>query len=205
MPCVQGMPKADHPMTTIKITDASVEPLTLAQAKDHLRETLVDAGNDAYITALITVARQAAEDRLQRTLLETTLQRVLPGFPCSDAIKLSLPSVLSIDWVKYIDASGVEQTLAPTEYSLQPGSEPGQLWPAYGKSWPSHRCQPGAVHVQYKAGYGSTADKVPTPIVQWIKLALTDLYENRARSAERPAVPQQFADSLLDTYRVWSL
>ena len=64
-------------MPTIKITDATVEPLTLQEAKIHLNETLADAGNDAYISALITVARQAAEDRLGRTLIQTTLQRVI--------------------------------------------------------------------------------------------------------------------------------
>ena len=39
-------------MTTIRITDATVEPLTLDQAKRHLREDLDDAGNDEdiYIT-----------------------------------------------------------------------------------------------------------------------------------------------------------
>lgn len=61
------------------------------------------------------------------------------------------------------------------------------------------------MRVTYKAGYGTAAADVPAPIVSWIKLAMTDLYEQRARSAERPAVPMQFADGLLDAYRVWSL
>ena len=192
-------------MTTIKITDATVEPLTLQDAKTHLNETLDDAGNDAYISALITVARQAAEERLGRTLIQTTLQRVLGGFPCSDAIRLYRPNVLAVEWVKYIDTSGVQQTLAPSDYLLEPGSEPGLLWPAYGKGWPAHRSQPGAVLVQYQAGYGTTAAAVPAPIVHWIKLALTDLYENRARSSDRPAVPQDFAEGLLNGHHIWSL
>jgi hypothetical protein len=36
-------------------------------------------------------------------------------------------------------------------------------------------------------------------------LALGDMYNNRERSAEKPVVPQNFADALLDTYRLWSL
>lgn len=191
-------------MSTIKITDATVEPLSLLQAKQHLHETLEDAGNDAYISALITVARQAAEDRLQRTLLQTTLQTVLPGFPCGP-IKLHRPAILAVEWVKYIDAAGVEQTLAPADYTLQPGSEPGLLWPAFGKSWPAHRSQPGAVRVQYLAGYGTAPADIPATIVQWIKLVITDLYENRSRSSERPAVPQDFADGLLTGHHIWSL
>lgn len=192
-------------MPTIKITDATVEPLTLQEAKIHLNETLADAGNDAYISALITVARQAAEERLGRTLIQTTLQRVLYGFPWGEAIKLYRPPVLSVDWGKYIDTSGVQQTLVPSDYLLEPGSEPGLLWPAYGKGWPAHRSQPGAVRVQYQAGYGTTAAAVPAPIVHWIKLALTDLYENRARSSDRPAVPQDFAEGLLNGHHIWNL
>ena len=192
-------------MPTIKITDATVEPLTLQEAKIHLNETLDDAGNDAYISALITVARQAAEERLGRTLIQTTLQRVLYGFPWGEAIKLYRPPVLSVDWVKYIDTSGVQQTLAPSDYLLEPGSEPGLLWPTWGQRWPAVRHQPGAVVVQYQAGSGTTAAAVPAPIVHWIKLALTDLYENRARSSDRPAVPQDFAEGLLNGHHIWSL
>lgn len=192
-------------MTTIKIIDATVEPLTLQEAKIHLNETLDDAANDAYISALITVARQAAEERLGRTLIQTTLQRVLYGFPWGEAIKLYRPTVLSVDWVKYIDTSGVQQTMDPSAYLLEPGSEPGLLWPTWGQRWPAVRHQPGAVVVQYQAGYGTTAAAVPAPIVHWIKLALSDLYENRARSSDRPAVPQDFAEGLLNGHHIWNL
>lgn len=190
-------------MSTIKVTDATVEPLTLADAKAHLRETLMDANNDAYITALIKVARTEAENRLQRTLLETTWLLTLDCFP--SVIALSRPPLASVDWVKYLDAAGVLQTLSPSAYAARTTETPGQIVRAYGASWPTTQAQPGAVQVQYKAGYGTTADKVPVPIVQWIKLALTDLYENRGRSSDRPLLAQDFADGLLAEYRLWSV
>ena len=71
-------------MPTIKVTDATVEPITLAQAKAHLREEQDETHNDLLISSLITVARQAAEDRLQRTLIETTWLRTLDAFPRGD-------------------------------------------------------------------------------------------------------------------------
>lgn len=46
-------------MNTRTTTAPTVEPLTLAETKVHLREDLTDAGNDALITSLIAVARQA--------------------------------------------------------------------------------------------------------------------------------------------------
>lgn len=193
-------------MPTIKITDATVEPVTLAAAKAHLREDLVDPGNDLLISGLITVARQAAEDRLQRTLIQSTWQRTLNCFPSGGGpMQLYMPRVLTVEWVKYINPEGVLTTLDPAAYEVDATEEPGVLMPVHGMRWPFVNARPGSVRVQYQAGYGTAAADVPKPIVQWILLALTDLYENRARSAERPALPHGFADGLLDAHKVWSL
>ena len=189
-------------MTTIRITDATVEPLTLDQAKRHLREDLEDAGNDEDIAGLITSARMAAEDRLQRALIQSTWMTTMDAFPAG-AVELQKGRALSVTSVQYIDEDGALQTFSDWQADLN--SEPARITPTYGLSWPATRCEPGAVRVTYKAGYGTAAADVPAPIVSWIKLAMTDLYEQRARSAERPAVPMQFADGLLDAYRVWSL
>lgn len=193
-------------MPTIKITDATVEPLTLQEAKAHLRETQTETHNDLLITALIKVAREAAEARLQRTLLTTTWQRTLDCFPSrNDPVELHMPRVIAVTSVQYVAPDGVLTPMDQAAYELEPSAEPGLLLPAYNTSWPATRVRPGAVQIQYTAGYGATADKIPTPIVQWIKLALTDLYENRTRSAERPVLPQAFAEGLLDHYKVWSV
>jgi uncharacterized phiE125 gp8 family phage protein len=189
-------------MSTIKVTDATSEPLSLGEAKAHLKETLVDAANDAYIEALMKVARTEAENRLQRSLLETTWLLTIDAFP--DVIELRRPPILGVDWIKYLDTSGSVQTLGSSNYQVRTTEQPGEVIPAYGKSWPDTLCHPGAVQVQYRAGYAEAA-QVPVPIVQWIKLAIADLYEARSRSAEKPRVPQTFADALLEPYRIWSL
>ena len=193
-------------MPTIKITDATVEPVTLAQAKAHLREEQNETHNDLLITSLITVARQAVEERLQRTLIDTTWLRTMDAFPrCGGHIELKMPRVLSVEWAKYLAPDGAPTPLDPAASGLDPTAAPGLLMPAYGTSWPATRQRPGAVQVQYKAGYGATAATVPKPIVQWILLALTELFENRSRSGERPVLPHQFADGLLDTHRIITL
>lgn len=188
-------------MPTIKITDAQTEPITLEQAKMHLRKEEDD--EDTLITNLIKTARQTAEDRLQRTLIETIWMRTKDSFPCSGAcIELNMPRVLSVEFVKYIDPDGVLTTMDPAAYEFEPTAEPGLLMPAYGTHWPVSRVRPGAVQVQYKAGYGATEDLVPKPILQWMLLAIADMYANRERSTERPVVPQDFADGLIYHYRI---
>lgn len=214
-------------MNLIKITEPGDElPITLADAKVHLREDLADNANDAYIKALILVARAAAEDRTGRTLVTTTWQLTLDdwctrpvrtghlapsdvarygGRPRMDVIELARSPLQSVVSIKYIDVAGVQQTLAPAAYLVDNTSEPGRVVPAPGLAWPAIRFQPSAIQIQFKAGYGDDGAAVPTPIKHWIKLALTDLYQLRRRSAEKVAVPQNFADSLLDAYKIWSV
>jgi uncharacterized phiE125 gp8 family phage protein len=198
-------------MATYRTTDATLEPLTIEQAKRHLREDLVDPDNDADIAACITAARLDAEFRLQRTLITSTWRHTLDAFPslCSDykdgAIRLPMGRTIAVTSVKYVDDNGTLQTLAADQYLVDASGDVARITPAYGLSWPSTRVQPGAVQVNYTAGYGSTAATVPAPIVSWIKLAMSDLYGQRGRSAERPMLPHHFADGLLDGYRIWSL
>jgi uncharacterized phiE125 gp8 family phage protein len=187
-------------MTTIKITDATVEPITLAEAKLHLR---VDgATEDALITALVTATRTACEHRCQRTLLQTTWELTQDGF--TDALRLEYPRIIAVTSVQYRDAAGVLQTLAGTEYLLDADSEPGYVVPAYGKSWPYTYEQINSVKVRYTAGYGTTADKVPAPLKQWILLHIGHYYKNR-EAAAGALEPLPYADGLLDPYRIWQL
>jgi uncharacterized phiE125 gp8 family phage protein len=177
------------------------EPITLAEALLHLRETADGGANDAYITGLISVAREACEDRTERTLITTPWLLRLDGFP--SAIRLMQPPVIAVQSLNYDDEDGVEQTLSQLDYVLDPASEPGYLVPAPSASWPA--TQAGAINtvrVAYTAGYGDTSASVPAPLRHWIKLALTDLYETRSASAERPAVAHNFADALLQPYRM---
>jgi uncharacterized phiE125 gp8 family phage protein len=187
------------PVRIIAPATGALQPVSLEEARDHVRVTCDD--HDALIGALISVATQAASDRLQRALVPTRYRLTLDSFP--DAVELLMPPIISVESVKYIDTTGTQQTLDPQDYYLDRVSEPGYLVPAYGRAWPETQDRVNAVEVEYTAGYPDSA--IPTPVKQWILLALGDLYSNPDRSAEKPVVPQNFADSLLDTYRLWSL
>jgi uncharacterized phiE125 gp8 family phage protein len=187
------------PVRIIAPATGAVQPVTLAEARAQTRADCND--EDTLITSLASVATQAASDRLQRALVPTRYRLTLDSFP--DAVELLKPPIMSVESVKYIDIHGDQQTLDPQDYFLDSVSEPGYLVPATDRTWPATQDRINAVEVEYTAGYPDSA--IPTPIKQWILLALGDMYNNRERSAEKPAVPQHFADALLDTYRLWSL
>lgn len=194
-------------MPTIKITDtpSASECVTLAEAKTHLRVDVAD--DDALITALITAARLDAEGRMKRTLVETTWELQLDGFPPDGCMRLHNPPVQSVAYVKYYDSTGTSQTLDPATYVLDTASEPARLVRAYGQIWPDTYARPGAVQVRYAAGL-PVADKakVPESIKAWIKLRLATLYEHREQIALGVSVAEiPFVDHLLDSHKVWSL
>lgn len=191
-------------MALRKVTDATVEPVTLTEARAHLRAATTS--EDTLITSLITAARQACEDRLQRTLIQTDWELTLDAFP--DAIPLRMPAVMSVQSVQYVDEDGATQTLSPASYQVDAKSEPGWIVPAYGYSWPTTREQINALTVAYRCGYGTMAAAVPEPLKSWILLMVGSLYENRESvnvAQGIVSVELGFADRLLDTYRVWAL
>lgn len=178
-------------------TTTPTEPVTLAEAKLHLRVDGTD--EDALITALISAARETCEDRIEGTIPVTGWRLTLDAFP--DAIKLPRGPVASVESVKYLDAAGVEQTLSPLDYLVDTVSTPGYIVPAYGKAWPETREQINAVEVEYTAGSATT----PAALKAWMLLAIGDMYANREASSDRPAVAHGFADRLLDPFRVWGV
>lgn len=179
-----------------------VLPVTLAEAKAQCRVTCDD--EDTLIQAYLQAATMAASDRLQRSLAPAQYRLTLDRFPSTaEAIELLLPPVTSVAAVTYTDEAGTSQTLAAQDYILDAVSEPARLLPAVDVSWPATQDRVNAVQVDYTAGYPTGT--VPIPIKQWILLAVGDLYEQRSRSTEKPVVPQFFAESLLDTYKIWSV
>lgn len=152
----------------------STEPVTLAEAKAHLRVTATD--DDTLVDSLIATARQWVEDFTRRALITQTWDYTLDAF--ADEIEIPLPPLQSVNSVKYLDVDGVEQTLAATEYTVDTAATRGLVRPAYGKSWPSVRDQANAVTIRFIAGYG-TAAAVPGTIKAAVLLMLGELYARR--------------------------
>lgn len=156
------------------VTAPASEPITVTEAKSHLRITSSD--DDSYISSLIKVARDRAESFTKRALITQTWNYLIDDF--QDVIEIPKPMLQSVTSITYIDTDGVSQTLAASVYTVDTDSEPGRVLLAYDQAWPGVRDQPNAVTIQFVAGYG-LAGEVPEEIKQGIKLHLSTLYENR--------------------------
>ena len=185
------------------ITPAAEEPVSLAEAKLHLR--VESADDDALIGALISAARQAAETLTGRQFVTARWKLVLDSFPGSGRMIL-LPKcpVQSVFAIEYLDMAAASQTMPSAEYTVDTASEPGRITPVFGMSWPIALPQIGAVGVSFDAGYGLAAN-VPEGIKSWIRLRVGSLYAHREEVAlltRGSIAPLPFIDGLLDPYKV---
>jgi uncharacterized phiE125 gp8 family phage protein len=190
------------------------EPVTLTQAKAHLRVDTSD--DDTYISALITAARQHAEDFCQRSFTQRRYRLTLDSFPVSRDYPIYLPMgpVQSVDHIKYYGTgspSGLV-TWSNEDYIVDTSQVPARVTPATDGVWPSDVEQRiAAVQIQYVAGYQSDsssptdyAANVPGPVKQGILMLIGHLYENRQDAVVGRIVSDMpFASqALLFPYRV---
>lgn len=197
------MTEALQPSTLSLFLGPQLEPLTVQEAKDWARITEDD--DDATVERLVSAARAHVEELTGRALITQTWDFYLDAFPCW-GITVPRPKLQTVTTLKYTDSNGVQQTLASSEYTVDARKEPGQIVPAYGKTWPSTRSVPNAVEIRFVAGYGTAADTVPFPLRQAIAVLVATMYENREALSDTvmPAVPMAFWQ-LIDQHRVWTL
>jgi uncharacterized phiE125 gp8 family phage protein len=182
------------------VTAPASEPVTLAEAKAHLR--LESTEDDTYVSVLILAARQHVEEVCWRGVVTQTREAVLEAFPYEDAVELPGGNLGAITSATYVDADGVTQTLDGDVYEADTVSVPGRLVLSYDQTWPSTRSQWDAVRVQYTVGW-AVAD-VPAPIKQALLLLVAHFYEQRNPEITGTIVSKvAFAvDALLAPYRL---
>ncbi len=199
------------------ITPPAGEPVSLAEAKLHLRVDFDD--DDSLIQVLISAARQAAETLTNRQLVTARWRMVLDSFPGPSlmgvpagqtftlpghAVLLPKSPVQSVVEIRYLDMAGAWQVMPAASYTVDSACEPARITPVFGQIWPIALPQIGAVSVIFDAGYGD-ASAVPEGIKTWIKLRLGSLYVHREEVASmtRGRIdPLPFIDGLLDPYKV---
>lgn len=187
------------------VTAPSVKPISLAEAKAHLR---VDHGLD---DALIERAIDAATGHLDgyggilgRALLAQRWRQFFSFWPASRCLPLRLAPVTAIVEIRARAADGSESVIDPASYRLLAGASRPEVLISLAASLPALEHAPDAVAVTYDAGYGTTAEIVPAPIRQAMLLMVGDMYRftDTVALGAAGAVPMSATvDRLLAPYR----
>ena len=183
------------------ITAPSLLPVSLAEAKAHLR--IDHSDEDTLITAFLHTAVAGAEHETGRALMAQTWEVTLDAFP--DAVELTRTPVQSIESVAYANADGTATVLSNVFYALDAADEFGWAYvvPAYDGAWPETRDEINAVRVRYVAGYAS-AEEVPAAIKSWILLQVGAMYAHRESDVIGQVQRLGFVDALLARYKVYA-
>ena len=172
-------------------TPPAVEPVTVAEAKAHLR--VDNSDSDTEIAAMLIAAREWCEQYLDRTLVNTQWVMRFDSFPYE--IELPRPPIASSGTttavsLTYTLGDDSTATLSTTTYRVDRNSTPGVVRQLRAGSWPGNLDDYNAVSVTWWAGYGSAGSSVPATIRHAILLLVGHWYESRQAAVATGAVPQ---------------
>lgn len=162
----------------------SLEPITLAEAKAHLRVT--SSADNTYIESLIKVAREKVEDDTGRAYVQADYEVLMTGF-CSDGIKLPRSPIIEVAEIRYRDPDAAWQEMDLDDVTID-GGVPAEI---HADTWPDTYKNGAVVGIEYRAGLegtGTSPDidisaKVPLKIKQAMLLIIAHLYDNRAAAS----------------------
>ena len=169
-------------MALLRIDDSAVEPISLDEAKAHLRLDTDD--DDALVSSLITAARVHIEQVLGHITVEQTWVEVRDAWPAygpgvGGEVRLSLGPVRNLLEIRVVDPSGSAASIPASDYFTDVVSVPARIGLTDGAVWPQPGRAMNGIEIEFTAGYGLAAEDVPQPLRQAVLLLVAHWYEQR--------------------------
>ena len=166
-----------------RTTGPTIEPITLAQAKDHCEIASSEKGHDAKLSAMIRAAREQVENDIHQSLVTQTFTLSMDEFPGDGRIYIPMKPLQSVSSITYYDNDNTQQTLASSVYAVNTTLR--LVYRDHNQDWPNYLVKPGGIVITFVAGYGDTAASVPHVFKQAMLLQIAKWFEHRG---DEPAV-----------------
>lgn len=161
-------------MTITELAPPVGEPLTLAEAKAHLRvETDLD---DTLIAGLIRTVREHLERVTGLALLTRTFRLYLDDWPSSRVIQIGRGPVQTIEAVTVYDKAGLPQEIDVSGFVLDGQARPARL---VLSQQPTPGQAINGIEIDFSAGFGAAGTDVPDTLKRAMLLHAALLYEFR--------------------------
>ena len=157
-------------MRYVVLTPPATEPVSVAEAKAHLR--IAHSDEDALIGRLISAARAQLEQAAGLALLTQRVRETLP-WPQRDAVALGIGPVIALHEVK-LRRAGHEEGVSLERVSLLRNGLRSALHAASGLGASGE-----ALIVDYDAGFGATPALIPPELKQCILESIARRYADR--------------------------
>lgn len=164
-------------MALVLTSAPSIEPVTLADIKAHLR--IEGTSEDVVLSSLALTSRLHIETALGLALTAQRWMLTLDAWPASGVLYLPIRPLLSVDAVRVLPASGAAAVLHPSTYVVDTTGWRGRIVRAFGADWPCPSKAANGIEIDMTAGFGAAAGDVPAPIRQALLLLVAHWYERR--------------------------
>lgn len=185
-------------MTLFRTEPPGAEPVTLSEAKAHLR--LGTSSEDALVGGLVKAAREDVERQTGLALIEQGWRLVLDGWPEGDVVALHRCPIRSVTSVTVYDDAGAPAVVAASGYRVDKVSRPGRIAVRDAVAVGSAL---NGVEVDFRAGFGEAGADVPDTLKRAILLLVAHWFEFRGAFAEgeHPASYPAGYDRLLEPFK----
>ena len=173
-------------MSSILTTPPAVEPVTLAEAKLHLRIGHDD--DDDFISTLIVSARRVAEAQTGLALIAQGWSCFRDGWPETGVVDLPLAPLIAIGAVTVFGEDDSAAIIDPANYYADAVSRPPRLLPRGSRLWPVPGRLGNGIEIALTAGFGAAPSNVPEDLRNALKQLVAHWYENRGTGRE-PDLP----------------
>ena len=187
-------------MALVLMSGPAVEPVTVAEAKAHMR--IDGSAEDTVIASLVLTSRLHVEAALSLALITQSWRVLLDRWPQGDTLELPLQPLQAVTEVRVRNASGGAPAVPATSYLVDIASKPPRLvWNSAVRPVPGVAAN--AIEIDITAGFGATAASVPAPLRHAILLLTAHWYEHRDPSdigTDAARVPDAVSD-LIQPFR----
>ncbi|MDN2567988.1 head-tail connector protein [Aquibium sp. A9E412] len=178
-------------MTLFRTVPPALEPVSLAEAKTHLR--VEHDAEDELIAGLVRAAREEVEAATGRALIDQDWRLVLDRWPALPIVRLRRTPVRTVLSVTVYDADGAATLVDPAAYRLDGHAVPARLSIAHP---PDPARAINGIEIDFRAGYGEAGADVPDLPKRAILMLVAHWYAFRGAYG-----PQDQPVSLPDGYR----
>ena len=188
-------------MALLRTSAPAVPPVTLSDAKAHLRVDGTD--EDALITSLIETATAHVERTVGLALITQGVTIVRDAWPDNWLVELPLSPVQTITNITTFEADGGSFIFDTGHWFSDTISHPPRIVLHGTAPWPRPGRRANGIEIVVTAGFGNAPEDVPEPIRQALLLLVAHWFERREPVVleEEPYEIPDTVSTLLNAYK----